>query len=122
MSDKPAGKNELNGAFILSSIGAARLDKIDTSVALKMPGVYRIILAGDIKGTNTFTAPPLADELLFCEDQVDYAGQPLGLVIAETLEQAKEASKAVIVTYKDQKTPILNIYDAINGYLYLEYL
>jgi xanthine dehydrogenase molybdopterin-binding subunit B len=117
MSDKRCGKTDLHGAFILSSIGAARLDKIDTSIALQMPGVYRIILAGDIPGVNTFTAPPLSDEVLFCNDQVDYAGQPIGLVLADSLEQAKEAAKAVKVTYKEKKTPILNVFDAIKGNL-----
>lgn len=115
MSDKRASKTELHGAFILSAIGAARIDKIDTTLATQIPGVYRVILAGDIPGVNTFTAPGFVDELLFCYDQVDYAGQPVGLVLANTLEIAKEAAKVVKVTYKEQKTPILSVFDAIKG-------
>lgn len=45
MSDKPASKKELHGALIMSAIGAARLDKIDTSLAMQMPGVRHVILA-----------------------------------------------------------------------------
>lgn len=117
MSDKPSSKKELHGALILSSIGAARLDSIDTSLAAQMPGVHSILLAGDIPGINTFTAPTKLDEILFCNDQVDYAGQPLGIILADSYLKAKEAANAVIVTYKEQKTPILNVFDAIKGSL-----
>ena len=79
-----------------------------------MPGVVKILLAKDIPGQNTFvSADYYTPELLFCFDQIDYAGQPIGLVVAETLEEAQNAAKEVLISYKEEKKPILNILDAI---------
>ncbi len=45
-------------------------------------------------------------ETLFAFDQIDYSGQPIGLVIAETYDQAYNASKSVVITYKEIQKPI----------------
>jgi xanthine dehydrogenase molybdopterin-binding subunit B len=54
-------------------------------------------------------------ETLFAFDQIDYSGQPIGLVIAETYDQAYNASKSVVITYKKIQKPILSIQDAIKA-------
>lgn len=113
--DKTPLRNQLEGAFILSSRGACRIDKIDDSLALNMPGVVKIIYAKDIPGKNTFVPTPLSPELLFAEDYIDYAGQAIGLVIGQSFEQVQNAAKAVKVTYKDFKVPILNVFDGIKA-------
>jgi xanthine dehydrogenase molybdopterin-binding subunit B len=113
MYDKKTTKQELHGAFILSEMGNCRLDQIDTSIAQNMPGVVKIIFAKDIPGYNSFMPAPAYQEKVFCDDNVDYAGQSIGLVVAETLQQAAEAAKAVKITYKEAKPPILNVFDAI---------
>ena len=78
-----------------------------------MPGVVKILLAKDIPGKNSFQPDGEYVEKLFCDDMVDYAGQSLGLVVAESFQQALAAAKAVKVTYKEAKKPILTIADAI---------
>lgn len=42
-----------------------------------------------------------------------YAGQSLGLIVAKTQYQAVQASKAVRVTYKDFRKPVLTIKEAL---------
>ena len=111
--DMPMASNDLNATFIMSSNGNCRLDNIDLTEALMMPGVVKILLAKDIPGVNSFTPPPLLPEKLLCDDMVDYAGQAVGVVIANTFEQAVEAAKFVKITYKEMKKPILTIDDAI---------
>jgi xanthine dehydrogenase molybdopterin-binding subunit B len=113
--DKTIAKNELHGAFILSEIANCRLDQIDTSIAEKMSGVHKIILAKDIPGRNSFMPSPAYVEQVFCDDYIDYAGQSIGLVVAETFQQAQLAAKAVKITYKEIKQPILNVFDAIKA-------
>ena len=54
-------------------------------------------------------------ELLFADDLIDYAGQAVGLVIADTFEQANTAAKLVDIVYIDKKPPILSIEDAIRN-------
>jgi xanthine dehydrogenase molybdopterin-binding subunit B len=83
-----------------------------------MPGVVRILFARDIPGKNSFITsavfPPLfIPEPLFVDDHVDYAGQALGLVVANSHQEAVNAAKAVKVTYKEAKKPVLTIRDAI---------
>lgn len=113
--DKVPLKNQLEGAFIQSTIGACKIDTIDTSVAETMPGVVKIILSKDIPAANSFMSAPFSPEILFAYDTVDYAGQPIGLVIAETQYQAQMAAKTVKVTYKEKQIPILNVFDAIKA-------
>jgi xanthine dehydrogenase large subunit len=88
-----------------------------------MPGVIKIIFASDIPGKNTFTieGPRYTEsEPLFAEDKIDYAGQSIGLVIAESYLEASEAAKAVKITYKNFEKPILNIMDAIKANSYFD--
>ena len=107
--DKTISKNELHGAFILSEIANCRLDQIDISDALNMPGVVKIIFAKDIPGNNSFVAPPAFPEKVFADDYIDYAGQSVGLVVAESFQEAAAAARAVKITYKEIKKPILNV-------------
>ena len=112
--DQIPSKAQLEGAFIVSKIGACRLGKIDTSVASGMPGVVRILFAKDIMGKNSFMATPRIEKL-FADDDIDYAGQAVGLVVAQTFEQARKAAKAVEIEYVEKKKPILTIADAIQA-------
>jgi xanthine dehydrogenase/oxidase len=111
--DKPFG-NQLHGVFILAKCGNCRIDKIDTSQAANMQGVEKIIFAKDIPGVNSFvpTSMPLQEQL-FCDDEILYAGQAVGLVIADSFKNGLEAAKKVSITYKDTQKPILTIADAI---------
>jgi xanthine dehydrogenase/oxidase len=107
--------HQLHGAFILTQVASARISSICTEEALKMPGVKRILLAKDILGENNIMPKPFKPEPLFTDDLIEYAGQPVGLVIADTYEQAKQAAKLVKVNYSVVNTPILTISDAIKA-------
>ena len=52
---------------------------------------------------------------VFSSGKVHYAGQSLGLIVAETPSQAQRAAREVQVRYKDQRAPVLNIEDAIKS-------
>lgn len=67
-------------------------------------------------GENSITNNPLSvgAEQLFADGVVEYYGQPIGLIVARTELEAREATKLVKVTYSDVKKPILTIDDAIN--------
>ncbi|XP_046576122.1 probable aldehyde oxidase 2 [Haliotis rubra] len=51
--------------------------------------------------------------VLFCSGKVLFAGQPVGLILAETQTAADEAAKKVDITYSDVSTPILTLDEAI---------
>ena len=86
----------LHAALTLSHVAHGRLRAIDTSRAQAAPGVVSIITAADIPGKNDI-APIAANEPLFAADVVQYAGQPVAAVAAETRDQALAAAKLVTV-------------------------
>jgi aldehyde oxidoreductase len=86
-------------ALVHSTQFHARIKSIDTSAALKMPGVAGVITGEDIKGTNRIRVFA-ADQPVLCEDVVRTLGDPVAAVAAETREQARAAAEAVRVEYE----------------------
>ncbi|GAB1475681.1 molybdopterin-dependent oxidoreductase [Bacillota bacterium] len=89
----------------------AKILKINTEEAEKMPGVYKIITSEDIKaagGTNrlawyTFTPRTLATEathLLLAEDKIVYYGAVVAMVAADTKENARAAAAKITVDFE----------------------
>ncbi|NTB94959.1 xanthine dehydrogenase family protein [Agrobacterium tumefaciens] len=80
-------------AFLLrSEVSSARILRIDTSQARKMPGVRAIATAEDAPG---FFGIGIADHPLFAREVIRYDGEPIAAIAAETLEQAKAAAAAI---------------------------
>lgn len=82
-----------------------------------MPGVISYIDHKDIPGKNLFCSPPLLkiEEELFCSGKVLYNGQPVGLILANSFDEAQAATNRVNITYeKPDKTPIFKIKDVLN--------
>jgi xanthine dehydrogenase large subunit len=94
VDDMPVLRGTLHAAPILSPVAHGHLRGIDASQALALPGVRGVVLAADIPG-----APMLAafagDEPVFASTSVQHVGQVLGLVVAETVMQARRAARAV---------------------------
>ncbi len=76
----------------------ALIKSVDTSVAIKMPGVIGVMTAEDIKGTNRIRMS-LPDQPVLCEDRVRVLGDPIVAIAAKTRDQARAASAAVKVLY-----------------------
>jgi xanthine dehydrogenase large subunit len=96
IDDIPEPPGMLHAALVLSHVAHGRLRNVDTSRAQAAPGVVSIIIAADIPGKND-VAPIAANEPLFAVDVVQYAGQPVAAVAAETRDQALAAAKLVSV-------------------------
>ncbi|MGB8816316.1 MAG: xanthine dehydrogenase molybdopterin binding subunit, partial [Rhizobiaceae bacterium] len=94
IDDMPELPGTLHAALILSPVAHGKLRSVDTSAALSMPGVVRVVLAGDIPGHNEI-GPILHGELLFANDIVDYRGCIIGAVAAQTMAQAVKAAHAI---------------------------
>ena len=89
----------------------ARLDSLDATTARTMPGVIRVLTAEDVPGINDYG--DIGDETLF-PDVIQYHGQPVAWVLAESLEEARLASEAIEVSYT-QLPSIITIQDAIKA-------
>lgn len=99
--------------YVLRSPHAhADIRSIDTSAARKAPGVLLILTGEDVKKAGFGDVPclvPLANRdgsprgetprPMLALDRVRHVGDPVALVVAETLEQAKDASELIEVDY-----------------------
>jgi xanthine dehydrogenase/oxidase len=111
IADIPSPLNTLHAAFVIATKANADISSIDTSAALAIPGVKTWISAIDIPGN-----PKMGDgNPLFVTKHVSYTGQPIGLIVADTEENANLAAAAVVVTYINQGPVLLTVADAIKN-------
>ncbi|MDA4847736.1 xanthine dehydrogenase family protein molybdopterin-binding subunit [Hoeflea poritis] len=82
----------------------ARIGRIDTAEAERMPGVVRILTGKDVpQNLNTLLSLldfGLDDEPVLSVDKAAYKGEPVAAVIAQTEAQARAAVKAVRVDWQ----------------------
>ncbi|MEU0499380.1 molybdopterin cofactor-binding domain-containing protein [Mycobacterium sp. NPDC006124] len=90
-----------------STVGRGRITAIDTGDALAHPGVLQVInhtnaprLAyRDNEGSNN---PPGARLKVFQDDRVLFFGQPVAVVVADSLEAAQHGARLVAVSYESR--------------------
>jgi xanthine dehydrogenase YagR molybdenum-binding subunit len=100
-----------HGVLILSTIARGRIADIDTAAAEKAPGVVGILthrsaprLPFPDEKMRALVDPHAGHPLHPLQDaHVYYHGQPIGVVVAETLEQARHAATLVRVTYHEEQ-------------------
>jgi xanthine dehydrogenase large subunit len=111
VDDVPNVPATLEGALVLSPHAHARIGRIDFSRALTASGVQVAVAAADIPGKNDI-APIRSDEPVLAADIVEYEGQPVAAIAAETLDQARAAAKLVDIEY-EVLPAVLSVEDAI---------
>jgi xanthine dehydrogenase large subunit len=94
IDDIPEVKGTLHAAPILSTVAHGRLRGVDTRAALALPGVRGVVLPQDIPG-DKLLATFVHDEPVFAIDTVQHLGQVVGLVVADTVMQARRAARQV---------------------------
>jgi xanthine dehydrogenase molybdenum-binding subunit len=77
----------------------ARVVRIDTSRALRVPGVRAILTAADIP--HRLVGQQTRDQPVLCWDRVLYAGDRVAAVAADDADAAEEAMLAVVVEYEE---------------------
>ena len=101
-----------HSAFVRSPYAHARILDIDTSEALKAQGVVAVYTAQDgcgefgvpcgwqvdFKNGETMREPK---HPLLAKDKIRHVGEAVAIVIAETLEQARDAIELVAVDYEE---------------------
>lgn len=97
---------------VASSVAHARIESIDTTEALAVEGVTRILFARDIPGINGIGIVRREEEPLFADGEVKYVGQPIGVVLAETHDAAVFAAGKVKIQYRELPA-ILTIDEAL---------
>nr|WP_238413018.1 LLM class flavin-dependent oxidoreductase [Saccharothrix deserti] len=101
------------GVIVASTVGAGRITGIDTGPALAQPGVLTVITHGNAprlpyRPYRNFLVPQGERLHVLQDDQVHFFGQPVAVVVAETLEAAQHAASLVDVAY-DSRPPTLDL-------------
>ena len=94
IDDIPELKGTLHAAPILSDVAHGLLKGVDVSAALAMPGVRTVLLARDIPG-DPLLATFAHDEPVFALGEVSHVGQVIGVVVADTVMDARRAARKV---------------------------
>jgi carbon-monoxide dehydrogenase large subunit len=103
----------LRGWVLRSPHAHARIRAIDVTAARQMPGVALALVGNDPAVTALGTQKPAqprkrrggepafaCSQLGLARDTVRYIGEPVAFVVAETLNQAKDAAEAITVDYE----------------------
>lgn len=104
-------RGALHAYPVFSKVTHAKLDRLDISAALEQPGVHTVLTASSVTGENN-TGPARHDEPLFATDTIQYHGQLLAAVIADSHEEARLAAEKIIIETTPLE-PLLGIEAAI---------
>ena len=92
--------------FLRSDVAHAKINWIDTSAADAMPGVVRIFTGADFEGIGSIPCgwqvtdrhgEPMQEPAhpVLAQGKVRHVGDPICAVVAESLEQARDAAEAI---------------------------
>lgn len=102
-------------AFVFRSpVAHAVIETLDVADARSSEGVHAVILAEDLEAAGldahiSYTPAPSRDgsvwpapkRPILAENRVRFVGEPIAVVIAETLQQAKDAAELIEFDYED---------------------
>ncbi|MHA6325214.1 xanthine dehydrogenase family protein molybdopterin-binding subunit [Roseivivax sp. CAU 1753] len=113
-TDDIVPEGALYGYFLRAPVAHARITGLDTEEALALPGVRMVLTAKDLaeagitRGLFTIMVknrdgtPGIAPHRpILAQDKVRFVGEPVALIVAETLEQAKDAAECVLLDLED---------------------
>lgn len=110
VDDRLEFPNQLHVYARQSDRAHARIVRIDTSPCYEIPGVAIAITKDDVPGQLDI-GPVVAGDPLLADGKVEYVGQVVLAVAADSLETARKAAMAAIVEYEDLE-PVLDVVDA----------
>jgi xanthine dehydrogenase YagR molybdenum-binding subunit len=88
------------GYVVVSTIANGEIEALDATAAKSAPGVIGVYSPFDPLDLRTARTPMFGETWVPLQNrEVAYYGQPIGLVVARTFEQARDAAMAVEVSY-----------------------
>ncbi|MDR1968795.1 MAG: xanthine dehydrogenase family protein molybdopterin-binding subunit [Burkholderiaceae bacterium] len=118
--------NQKYAVFVRSPHAHAVINGVDTSAASRMPGVARVFTGKDIEGKmgglpcgwlisnpdgSPMKEPP---HPVLAIGKARYVGDQVAMVVANTLQQARDAAEAVVVDY-EALVPVIDMRRAKDG-------
>ncbi len=119
IDDMPEQENLLHAAPVLSKIACGKIININSNKLNNLPFFTKVITAKDIPGENEI-GPIKNGEPVLADDYISYLGQPIGIVLAETHQEAIYASSLIEIETELTVKPILHLDDAYEQKSFLE--
>src|SRR4051794_18050410 len=102
---------QLHGVVLRSPHGHAAIEGIDIAAARAMPGVRGVFTAADLDADGIGPLPCIAQvatvapmivppRFALARDRARHVGDPVAFVVADTIDQARDAAERVAVTYR----------------------
>ncbi|MEC5385727.1 xanthine dehydrogenase molybdopterin binding subunit [Uliginosibacterium sp. H3] len=89
----------LHAAFGLSTCAHGRILSMDLDAVRQAPGVVSVLTARDIPGLND-CGPIIKDDPILADGLVQFYGQPMFIVLAESHDAARRAARLAKVEYE----------------------
>ena len=90
----------LHAVMVTAPIASGRVMRIDTSAATSLRNVVAVLTHDDMPKLESAPIPPAAQSFTPMQStEIHYEGQPIALVLAETLEAAEEGASLVSATF-----------------------
>lgn len=96
---EPAGT--LHAGLGLSTVAHGVVKSLDLSAVRAAPGVVDVLTHEDIPGDNDISPSGMHDDPVLAAGKVEFHGQPIFCVIAETREEARRAARLARVEYEE---------------------
>ncbi|MEX3958816.1 xanthine dehydrogenase family protein molybdopterin-binding subunit [Trinickia sp. EG282A] len=90
-------KGTLHAVIVGAPIAAGRVAGIDVDAALAVPGVVRVLTAKDMPRFGEIGPPAAVLSMPMQHDEIRFQGEPVAIVLAESIDAAEEARAAVKV-------------------------
>ncbi|RZI84883.1 MAG: xanthine dehydrogenase family protein molybdopterin-binding subunit [Rubrivivax sp.] len=100
-----------HATLVLSTVAKGRIRRIDVQAAQRLPGVLAVLTHENAarlpQGGRAAVNPPAGRVLSLLQDaEVHYNGEPIAVVIAETLAQSQEGARLVQVAFEAQSATL----------------
>jgi xanthine dehydrogenase large subunit len=109
---EPDGTLHLAPGFAPSGT-LGRIELLDLDAVSKAPGVVRVLTAADIPGLND-CSPAMGDDPILAGGKIEFHGQVIFAVVAETRDEARRAARLAKIDIVDEP-PVLTIEDALTA-------
>jgi xanthine dehydrogenase large subunit len=96
---EPAGA--MHAYLALAKLAHAEIVSMDLDAVRSAPGVIGVLGVDDIVGENDVSPSHKHDEPIFAEGKVQFWGQPLFAVVAETRDAARRAAHLAKIEYRE---------------------
>jgi xanthine dehydrogenase YagR molybdenum-binding subunit len=103
-------ENLAYAVLVSSTIPSGRITRLDTSAAESAQGVLKVLTHLNMPRLKPVASPPAGQGYMpLQEDRVQYDGQHIAVVVADTFERASHAASLVRVDYAREPASFINV-------------